>query len=71
VLPKNSYHRRANVTFQGKFFVEDWIHPFVHTFSDFVVESVEEIENIKNDVLSGKIKGIDIIDKAIEHREKF
>jgi len=71
VLPKNSYHRRTNVTFQGKFFVEDWIHPFVHTFSDFVVESVEEIENIKDDVLSGEIKDISIIDKSIEHRETY
>src|SRR3989338_8470524 len=44
VLPKNSHHRRPNITFQGKFFVEDWVHPFVHTFSDFVVENIAEVE---------------------------
>ncbi len=70
VMPKNSHHRRSNMTFQGKYFVEDWMHPFIHTFSDFVVETPEEIEAIK-DKLFTNTKDISIIDKAIEHREKF
>src|SRR3989344_3817220 len=27
VLPKNTYHRRPDVVFQGKYQVEDWMHP--------------------------------------------
>lgn len=69
VLPKDSYHRKNNVTFGGKFHVEDWVHPFVHTFSDFIVEKIEDIEKIKNDILSAKVKDITIIDSAIRHRE--
>ena len=71
VLPKNTHHRRANLTFQGKYFVEDWIHPFIHTFSGFVVESVEDIANIKDNILTAEIKDITIVDKAIGHRETF
>lgn len=71
VLPKNTHHRRANVTFQGKFFVEDWVHPFIYTFSDSVVENVEEIAKIKEKILASEIKDITIVDKAINHRETF
>lgn len=70
VLPKNSYHRRSNMTFQGKYFVEDWVHPFVHTFSDFIVEHVAEIEKIKEKIFNTPIKDITIIDTAIDHRNK-
>jgi len=70
VLPKNSYHRRSNVTFQGKFFVEDWMHPFIHTFSDFIVESVEDIGGMKDAIFSSVPKDISIIDSAIVHREE-
>jgi nucleoside 2-deoxyribosyltransferase len=70
VLPKNSYHRRANVTFQGKYHVEDWMHPFVHTFSDFIVETPAEIATIKNRISSEPVKDISIIDHAINHREQ-
>lgn len=69
VMPKNSYHRKPNVTFQGKFLVEDWMHPFVHTFSDFIVESAEEVESIKDKIFSGEIKDISVLDKAIKHRQ--
>ncbi len=70
VMPKNSHHRRQNMTFQGKYFVEDWMHPFVHTFSDFIVENVAEIEKIKDKIFSSSVKDISIIDQAIEHRIK-
>ncbi len=71
VMPKNSHHRRANVMFQNKYFVEDWMHPFIHTFADFIVEKVEEIEKLKDIILSTPVKDITIIDKAIQHRSKF
>lgn len=70
VIPKNSHHRRSNVTFRDKYFVEDWMNPFIHTFSDFIVENVAEIEEIKDKILTSPIKDISIIDQAISHREK-
>ena len=66
VLPKNTHHRRSNVVFHGKL-VEDWIHPFIWAFSDFVVESVEEIEGLKEQLDSCKVKDITVIDQAIEY----
>lgn len=69
VLPKDTYHRRSHMTFQGKFFVEDWIHPFVHTFSDFIVEEVADIKKIKDKIFTTPIKDISIINSAINHRD--
>ncbi len=69
VLPKNSYHRRSNVMFQNKYKVKDWMHPFLHTFSDFIVEQVEDIKTIKDKIFTSPVKDISIIDKAISHRE--
>lgn len=69
VLPKNSYHRRPNVVFQGKYKVEDWMHPFLHTFSDYIVEKVGDIKNIKEKILLETPKDISIIDSAIAYRE--
>lgn len=70
VMPKNSHHRRPNMTFQGKYFVEDWMNPFVYTFSDFIVENVVEIEKIKDKIFTTSPKSISIIDEAIKHRNE-
>ncbi|MFH1749699.1 MAG: hypothetical protein ABH837_02285 [bacterium] len=66
VLPKDTHHRRSNVPFHGKV-VEDWIHPFIFTFSDFIVESINEIEKIKAKIFSSKIKDISVIDEAVRY----
>lgn len=66
VLPKNTHHRRSNVVFHGKS-VEDWIHPFIWAFSDFIVESVEEVKGIENKLRTAEIKDISVIDQAIEY----
>lgn len=68
VLPKDTHHRRSNLVFHGKL-VEDWIHPFIWSFSDFIVESIEEVEEIKDkDKLSkAEIKDISVIDQAIDY----
>lgn len=68
VIPKNSHHRRPNVLFQVKFLVEDWMHPFIHTFSDFIVENVNDIADLKDKLATAPIKDISIIDKSIEYR---
>lgn len=66
VLPRDTHHRRSNVVFNGKL-VEDWIHPFIWHFSDFIVESIDEVESIKKKIETTTIKGISIIDEAIEY----
>ena len=66
VLPKNSHHRRSNLVFHGKT-IEDWIHPFIFTFSDFIIESIDKIGEIKDKISTSKIKEISVIDEAIEY----
>lgn len=67
ILPKDSHHRRSNVVFHGKL-VKDWIHPFIFTFSDYVLENIQQIDGIK-DKLNTNIKDITIIDNAITYAE--
>lgn len=69
VLPKETYQRRTNVEINGKL-VKEWIHPFLKAFSDFIIEDIEEIEQIKNDILSGKTKTLSVIDESIEYFEE-
>ncbi|MBT4857587.1 hypothetical protein HON49_00320 [archaeon] len=68
VLPKETPHRRKNIVFFGKL-IEDWIHPFIHSVSDFIVEDVNEILSIKEKVLTVKPKDITVIDEAIKYVE--
>lgn len=41
VIPKNSHHRKSDITFHGSV-VDEWIHPFLEISTDFVAESVED-----------------------------
>lgn len=41
VISKNSEHRKMKKV--GGEIIEDWIHPFIETFSDLIVETIEEI----------------------------
>ncbi len=67
VLPKNTPHRRTNIMFNGQL-IDDWIHPFIFTFSDFVIEDIEKIEEIKDKIFDKHaVKDISIIDTAVEH----
>jgi len=69
VLPKDSHHRRSNITFHDVF-IKDWTHPFIHTFSDFIVERVEDIGKIAPKLATAHVKDIGIIDEAIEYAER-
>ncbi len=42
ILPKDSHHRRSNLTFNNRV-VKDWIHPFIDLFSDVVIERIDEV----------------------------
>lgn len=65
VLPKDSDHRRTNIMFNGQL-IDDWIHPFIFTFSDFIIESIEKIAEIKDALFDlGNTKDIGVIDHAI------
>jgi len=66
ILPKGSKHRKININFNWKK-VEDWIHPFLFSFSDFIIEDLKEFKNIKNEIFNIKIKDISIIDKSVEY----
>lgn len=70
VIPKNTHHRRSNIVFHGKE-IEDWIHPFIETFSDLIVEKVNDcidwIKKYRNSPNNYKIKDIKIIDESIEY----
>lgn len=66
VLPKDSHHRRSNIIFREKV-VKDWIQPFIFAFSDFIIEDIKEIEDIKDKIFNSKIKDISVIDEAIKY----
>jgi len=70
ILPKNSYQRRANFEINGKV-VNDWIHPFVHSTSDTIIEDYKQLAEWirKYSERKLKVKDIRIIDKSIEYYE--
>ena len=68
IIPKDTHHRRSNIVFDGTE-IDDWIHPFLLTFSDLVVENIDDciewIKEFSKNPESKKIKDITIIDEAI------
>jgi hypothetical protein len=73
VIPKDTHHRKANVTFHGVM-VKDWIHPFLHVSSDYVAESPEDaarwIAGFSANDGTSQIKGFSVFEQAIEHYEE-
>lgn len=43
------------------------MHKFIWVFSDFLVESIEEVKDVKKKLDSAEIKDISIIDTAIDY----
>lgn len=68
VLPKATHHRRSNLKFEGRL-VKDWIHPFIDTFSDIVIEKPSEIKQALKELKKKKIKTIKVIDEAVEYAQ--
>lgn len=68
VLPKNTHHRRSNFLING-INIEDWIHPFIFSTSDLIVEKVEDslkwLQEYKIFPKGKTIKTLEIIDKSI------
>ena len=46
IIPKGSHHRKKDVDFHGKI-ISDWIHPFIHSFSDLIFEDIQEFKDKK------------------------
>ena len=70
VLPKESAHRKSNLTFSGRE-VKEWIHPFVDSFSDIIIENISEIESAINSIKETNFKTMAIIDESIDYAEKL
>lgn len=68
VLPKDTHHRRSNVMFRGHN-IKDWIHPFIFSFSDFIIEDIRDFEKIKDKVFSKPPKDISVIDDSMDYFE--
>jgi hypothetical protein len=64
VLPKESHYRRGDIVFRGQK-IADWVHSFVAVFSDFIIEDIRGIENIKAELSRCEPKDISIIDESI------
>jgi hypothetical protein len=74
VLPPDTHHRRSNLQMHD-FVVEDWIHPFVFSFSDRIFDDVASLGVFlaaKQDLLlSEPLSRIDRIEEAIRQYEAF
>ncbi len=68
ILPRDTHHRKSSVHFDGVF-VEDWIHPFIATFSDLVLENIADVASNANRIRAIVPKDITIIDEGIGRRE--
>lgn len=70
LLPIDTHHRRRNLR-MFDVVIPDWKHPFIVSTSDVVFDDVHQLRDFiaRGGVseLQGNIKGIKIIDTAIEH----
>lgn len=69
--PKDTHYHHTNTTLLGAS-VENWIHPFVESLSDRLVENLEEAAEALRAVVSQElaIKGPECIHQAMEHYKK-
>lgn len=71
LAPQNSHYHKEEVTLLGVT-VKNWMHPFVESLSDAIVEDLQQgIEWLKNFQLGKyKIKGPEFIHEAMNHYQK-
>lgn len=70
VLPKESAHRKSNLTFAGKE-IKEWIHPFVESFSDIMVENISEFGDAVISLAEVSVKTMSMIDDSMEYARKL
>ena len=65
VLPKDTIHRRKDISFKGQL-IGDWIHPFLYSTCDLLVDDVKNLTKKQFDsVINSRPKDLGLIDKAI------
>jgi len=70
ILPKESTHRKSNFSVNGQN-IQEWIHPFLFAFSDFIIEDIDMLGDIKGKILLVPPKNISVIDDAIKYLESL
>ncbi|MDD5726672.1 MAG: hypothetical protein PHC53_04710 [Patescibacteria group bacterium] len=73
ILPKDTHHRKSKIVFNGEL-IDDWIHPFILTFSDLLVEDLTDCIGWIKELNKGtelKIKDITTVDQAVNSFLKF
>ncbi len=72
VIPKDTHHRKSNVTFHGVT-MKEWIHPFLEISSDYVAESIEDaaewIHGYAELPDNYEVKTLSVFDEAIAYFE--
>lgn len=68
ILPRDTHHRRSNVSYEGKV-LEEWIHPFLHETADVIIESVNDVQSALEKIESIEIKDVSCVDDAIAYYE--
>lgn len=67
LAPKEGKFSKSTKDIQGQIYT-NWIHPFVAVPSDWIVETVEQAAQVLANFTPRKeVKGIDVIDSAIEY----
>lgn len=70
LIPDSTHYCRRNLNMHGNI-IDKWIHPFMNTLSDLVVEDLDELREklpfAIQALKSGEFKGISIIDEACEY----
>ncbi|MDN3507004.1 MAG: hypothetical protein P0S96_07235 [Simkaniaceae bacterium] len=71
LVPKNSHYRRKEVNLLGVH-VDNWVHPFIESLSDAIVENVEEGALWLKELASGnvKVKGPEFIHEAMRYYQE-
>jgi hypothetical protein len=72
IVPRNSHYRRESVEILGQI-REDWIHPFVFSLSDVIVDNFEEAGKWVKEFLDKpkKVKDVSVIEDSMRsYKEK-
>jgi hypothetical protein len=68
VAPFNSHYRRDEVTLLGKN-VQQWVHPFIESLSDLIIEDLNEEAHQIHGLIHGelRVKGPEFISEAMHY----
>lgn len=70
--PKDSHYNKSE-TILLDVPVKEWVHPFVHSLSDHIAETLEDAAQFVHRALTDttlSIKGVDYIESAMQHYKK-